>query len=107
MSNEDNEFLVSVYKTGNPAIVAVVKSILDEAGIKFMPKGENIQNLFGIGNIGTGYNILTGPVEFLVMPEDEAYAKILLSEIDEESDIEPNDYDADNFSEDISEGDDA
>lgn len=92
MSNQDNEFLVSVYKTGNQAIVAVVKSILDEAGIKYMAMGENLQNLFGLGSIGTGYNILTGPVDFRVMPEDEEYAKELLKDIDEDSDVYPDDY---------------
>lgn len=82
----NNEFLVSVFKTGNPAIIAVVKSILDEAGIRFMAKGDNLQNLFGMGSLGTGYNILTGPVDFQVMPEDEAYAKELLKDVDEDSD---------------------
>ena len=73
----DSEYLVSVFKTGNMAIIAVVKSILDEAGIKYMAKGENIQEVMPINAF---------PVEFMVMPEDEAYAKELLSEIDEESD---------------------
>lgn len=95
MSNEDNEFLVSVYKTGNQAIIAVVKSILDEAEIKYMAMGDNLQNLFGLGTIGTGYNILTGPVDFRVMPEDEEYAKELLKDIDEESDIYPENYNED------------
>ncbi len=95
MGNEDNEFLVSVYKTGNQAIIAVVKSILDEAGIKYMAMGDNLQNLFGLGSIGTGYNILTGPVDFRVMPEDEEYAKELLKDIDEESDIYPENYNED------------
>ncbi len=71
------EFMVSVFKTGNMAIVAVIKSILDEAGIKYMAKGDTMQGVYPI-------NIF--PVEFMVMPEDEAYAKELLSEIDEESD---------------------
>ncbi|MCX7878739.1 MAG: DUF2007 domain-containing protein [Ignavibacteria bacterium] len=85
MKKEDSERLVSVYKTGNPAIIAVIKSVLDEAGIKYLVKGENLQNLFGVGTIGTGYNLITGPVDFQVMPEDEEYARELLKDIDEDS----------------------
>jgi hypothetical protein len=75
--NMNDEFMVSVFKTDNIAIIAVIKSILDEAGIKYMAKGDTMQGVYPI-------NIF--PVEFMVMPEDEAYAKELLSEIDEESD---------------------
>ncbi len=73
----NDEFMVSVFKTGNMAIVAVIKSILDEAGIKYMAKGDNMQGVIPINAF---------PVEFMVMPEDEVYAKELLSEVDEESD---------------------
>ncbi len=73
----NDEYMVSVFKTSNMAIVAVIKSILDEAGIRYMAKGDNMQGVIPIGAF---------PVEFMVMPEDEAYAKELLSEIDEESD---------------------
>ncbi|HAX49256.1 MAG TPA: DUF2007 domain-containing protein [Ignavibacteria bacterium] len=73
----NEEYLVSVFKTDNMAIIAVVKSILDEAGIKYMAKGENMQGVVPINAF---------PVDFQVMPEDEQYAKELLSEVDEDSD---------------------
>lgn len=76
--NETNsEYLVSVYKTSNTAIVAIIKSILDEAGIKYMAKGDNLQGVYPINAF---------PVDFQVMPGDEEYARQLLSEIDDESD---------------------
>lgn len=78
---EDHEKLVTVFETGSEAVVAVVKSILDEAKIKYLAKGEGVQDLFGVGVIGTGFNPITGPVEFKVMPEDEEYAKELLKDI--------------------------
>lgn len=80
----DHEQLVPVFETGNEAIVAVVKSILDEAQIRYLVEGEGVQDLFGVGVIGTGFNPITGPVVFKVMPEDEAYAKELLKDVNEE-----------------------
>ena len=80
---EDHENLVAVYETGNEAIVSVVKSMLDEAKIRYIAQGEGVQDLFGVGIIGTGFNPVTGPVIFKVMPEDEEYARELLNDISE------------------------
>ena len=80
----DHENLVPVYETGNGAIIAIVKSILDEANIKYLTEGEGVENLIGVGVIGTGFNPVTGPVIFKVMPEDEAYAKELLKDVKED-----------------------
>jgi hypothetical protein len=80
---EDHENLVAVYETGNEAIVSVVKSMLDEAKIRYIAQGEGVQDLFGVGIIGTGFNPVTGPVIFKVMPEDEEYARELLKDISE------------------------
>ncbi len=80
----DHESVVPIFETGNEAVVAVVKSILDEANIKYLVEGEGVENLFGIGVIGTGFNPITGPVVFKVMPEDEAYAKELLKDVKED-----------------------
>ena len=44
----NEEYLVSVFKTDNMAIIAVVKSILDEAGIKYMETGDGIQGVVPI-----------------------------------------------------------
>ncbi len=80
---EDHENLVTVYATGNEAIVSVVKSVLDEAQIRYIAQGEGVQDLFGVGVIGTGFNPITRPIIFKVMPEDEEYAKELLKDISE------------------------
>jgi hypothetical protein len=60
-----------------------VKSIRDGAEIPFLVKGEDIQNLFGLGVIGTGFNLIAGPLEIQVSREDEPAARELLSEIEE------------------------
>jgi hypothetical protein len=78
---EDHERLVTVFETGNEAVVAVVKSLLDEAKIRYLAQGEGVQDLFGVGVIGTGFNPITGPVVFQVMPEDAEYAQELLKDV--------------------------
>jgi hypothetical protein len=80
----DHESLVPVYETGHDGIIAVVKSILDEAHISYIAEGEGVQDLFGVGVIGTGFNPVTGPVVFKVMPEDVEYARELLKDVKED-----------------------
>ncbi len=78
---EDHEKLVTVFETGNEAIVALVKSMLDEAKIRYLAQGEGVQDLFDVGVLGTGFNPITGPVVFQVMPEDVEYARELLKDV--------------------------
>lgn len=80
----DNERAVTIFSTGNEAVESVVKSILDEANIKYVVRGENVENLFGVGVIGTGFNPVTGPIEIQVMPEDVEYARELLKDVKDE-----------------------
>jgi len=75
--------IVTVYETGNAALIAMAKSLLDGAGIRYIVKGENLQNLFGGGVIGTGYNLVVGPAQIQVQREDQAAALKLLAELEE------------------------
>lgn len=83
MSNQDKEKLVTIFTTGHEGVVALVKSVLDEAQIQYIAKGEGIQDLFGVGIIGTGFNVITGPIEFQVLEEDVEYARDLLKDVSE------------------------
>lgn len=83
MENEDKEKLVTVFKTGHHGTIAVIKSILDEAGIEYVAKGEGIQDLIGAGVFGIGYNPITGPVEFQVLEENEEFARELLKDVND------------------------
>ncbi len=76
--------LVTVFETGDPGIIMVVKSILEEAGIRYYAKGENLQNLFGAGTFGTGFNPLTGPVQIQVSRDDSEEALQLLEQLGEQ-----------------------
>lgn len=75
--------LVTVFETGNKAIIAVAKSILEDAEIKYFVKGEGIQDLFALGSFGIGSNPLIGPVKIQVRREDEEDAKNLLKDLRE------------------------
>jgi hypothetical protein len=56
----------TVFATGDPVVLVTAKSLLDEAGIPYLTRGEGIQDLFGMGRLGTGFSILAGPVEIQV-----------------------------------------
>lgn len=66
MKNEEavkSDSLVTILTTEDPAILAYAKSQLERAGIQFLVRGEGLQDLFGAGRIGTGYNLIAGPIE--------------------------------------------
>ena len=73
--------LVNVFETGNPALIAVVESLLDDEGIDFLTRNENLQDMFGGGRLA-GFNQILGPVQFWVREEDVAAAKQLLADLE-------------------------
>jgi putative signal transducing protein len=81
--NLDKSRLVTVLTTGNEAVIAVAKSLLDDADIKYFAKGEQLQNLFGVGTIGTGYNPLVGPIQLQVEEHQADEAKTILAGLEE------------------------
>lgn len=75
---EPYEF-VTVLETGDQSLVAVAKSVLEGAGIPCIARNERLQNLFGWGVIGAGFNAAMGPIRVQVLKEDEQVARELLS----------------------------
>lgn len=73
--------LATILETGNQALLLTVRSILDGAGIPCLVKGEHLQDLFGLGRIGLGYNQVVGPVRVQVRKDQERLARQLLQEI--------------------------
>jgi hypothetical protein len=71
---------VTVLESGDPAILAVAESLLEDAGIEFFPVGEGVQDLFGWGRIG-GFSPVVGPVRIQVAAEDAEEAAALLREL--------------------------
>lgn len=77
--------LVTVFETGDPGLLAMAHSILDEAAVPYLTQGEGIQDLFGVGRLGTGFNILTGPVHILVERASEPEVRQLLDGLEEDA----------------------
>ena len=71
--------MTTVLETGDQTLVAVAKSVLDSAGIACIARNERLQNLFGWGSIGAGFNAAMGPIRLQVLKEDETVARELLT----------------------------
>src|SRR5262245_48695545 len=69
--------MVSVLQTADESLVVFVKSLLDGENIKYVVKGEGIQDLLGLGRFG-GFNYVVGPTEILVERDDADRARALL-----------------------------
>jgi len=90
MENLDHEKLVTVFKSGHEGLIALAKSILDEANIEYLIMNEGVQDLIGIGVFGTGFNPITGPVEIKVLPESVDEANELLKGLEESTPLDEN-----------------
>jgi hypothetical protein len=71
----------TIYATGDPALVALAKSLLEEAEIEYFTKGYEFQDIVGSGWLGWLDDAI-GPVEFLVAVEDAPTARELLAHLD-------------------------
>lgn len=79
---------VTVLETSDPALLAVAKSLLEDASIPYFAKGEAVQDLFGIGRLGTGFSPIVGSVELQVSSYDAAEARAVLIELLRRADSE-------------------
>ncbi len=57
---------VCVFESGNAALVFLAKSTLEHAEVPYISKNERVQELFGVGRIGAGFNLVTGPIQIQV-----------------------------------------
>ncbi len=79
--------LVTVFIPQDYSKLLLAKSLLDAAGIKFFARGENLQHLFGWGNMGGfSQNTAFGPVQIQVRQADEREALEALALLTEEQD---------------------
>lgn len=82
--------LVTVFRSGNPALIPLAKSLLESAEIGFLTKGENVQDLFGWGRFPGGLSMIVGPVEFQVDSNDAEEARRLLEDLHESDQLDYN-----------------
>ena len=71
---DPNIKLVTVFETGDPGLMAVVRSILDEAGIEHTVQGESARDVMGWGSMSPP----GATPQFQVREEDAAEAVALL-----------------------------
>jgi hypothetical protein len=81
MSHERENY-VTVFASGNEALLVVAKSLLESAEIDYLVRGEAIQAIWP-GVAGSGFSAVGGPVELLVKAEDETEARKLLASVEE------------------------
>ena len=73
--------LTSILSSGDPALIAVAQSLLEGEGIEYLIRSEGLQDLFGWGRVGAGFNLFAGPAEFVVRDEDAHRARELLADL--------------------------
>ena len=81
MTDRDDITLVPVLATGEAALIAVAKSLLEAEGIDYFIRGEGLNDLFGYGRMFTSFNYVVGPPEFMVREEDAERARELLKDL--------------------------
>ena len=72
---------VKIFESADPNLTVIIKSVLEDAGIKYFVPGDNMQSLLG-GKFSFAFNADIGNAQFLVSEEDAETAKELLKEIE-------------------------
>ena len=80
MGNEDGD-LVPVFDTSDPALLLVIKSLLQGAEIPFLVQGEAAMSMLPIGQLIGPFAKRGLSARFLVKPADAEAASELLSEL--------------------------
>lgn len=80
-SEEFVEF-VKVFESSDPMLTALIKSILDEAEIKYFVTGEYMQSILG-AKFSFASNADIGNAEFLVSKENEELVRELIRNAEE------------------------
>lgn len=73
--------LVTIHVTNDESELLVLQSLLEAAGIPYLCRGEQIQDLFGMGRL-VAQNPITGPVQVQVAVHDREAASKLLEDDD-------------------------
>ncbi len=74
--------LVTVFEGSNPSLLAMAESLLMAEEIPYLKKGEQIQDLFALGRLPSGFNPVIGPVLIQVPEEHAEAARELLADLE-------------------------
>lgn len=83
--------LVTVLAEEDPGRLALAESLLMDAEIPYIKKGDQVQDLFGGGRIGV--NPVVGPVLLQVSEEHAEEARALLDDLESEEEVDSSFYD--------------
>ncbi|MCZ6636370.1 MAG: DUF2007 domain-containing protein [bacterium] len=72
---KNSDQLVTVLATSNPFLIPLAKSLLDDADIPYLTRGETLQGL-GLGQA-------FGPIEIQVLGENIEEARTILEDLEE------------------------
>lgn len=82
----NHEAPVTVLRSGDAALLAVAKSLLEAEKIEYYAKGEGVQDLFAWGRFGTGFSPIAGPIELQVRAVDADRALEILADLASDDD---------------------
>ena len=74
------EDMIVILETANEVEILRAKTVLESAGIPFIARNDQLQDLFAAGRLG-GFNPVIGPVQFLVAAERAQEAQRLITEM--------------------------
>ena len=96
--NDEQDDFVTVFESGSPSVIVMAKSLLESADIKYIVKGENLQDLLG-GRLVYDYNPVFGATEILVNEEDVEEALTILEDLEdaENESFDIDEYDTDDL----------
>jgi len=80
--NEASDF-VKVFESSDLGLTAIIKSILINADIEYIVRGEHMQSILG-GQFSFAFGADIGKVEFFIHKDDEKVAIELLTELNNE-----------------------
>ena len=75
--------LAEVFETGDPTVMSVLESLLQDAGIDFTTSSEIAKDYYIGGRLGGSFSF--GPVKFYVRSEDAAAARDIIANLIEEA----------------------
>jgi len=81
-SEDTTSDFVKVFESSDLGLTAIIKSILINADIEYLVKGEHMQSILG-GQFSFAFSADIGKVEFFVTKEDEEVAVELLKELNQ------------------------
>ncbi len=82
-NKDDKPDFVKIFESSDLGLTAIIKSILINADIKYLVRGEHMQSILG-GQFSFAFGANIGKVEFFVHENDEEVAAELLTELNNE-----------------------